>query len=155
VQVDTQQRQELMATSIDAPLEITDNNDKLEQSKPLLLKLTLLLGSTLTIMSGASIAPSLPQIRVEFAHVPYINIIVKTILTIPALFIVLSAPMAGIIIDRFGRKPTILISITIYVLAGSAGFILNSLPALITSRALLHHRRYVAESSAAYRHPCF
>lgn len=103
----------------------------------LLRKITLLLGSTMTIMSGASIAPSLPQIRSSFEHVPYIDVLVKTILTIPALFIVFCAPVAGILIDRFGRKPMILVSIAVYVIAGSSGFILESLPALIAGRALL------------------
>jgi MFS family permease len=103
----------------------------------LLLKVTLLVTSTLTVMSGATIAPSLPAMQTYFSGVENATFWVKLILTVPALFIVIGAPIAGVIIDRLGRKPLLIVSVILYGLAGSSGFVLNSLTGLLIGRALL------------------
>lgn len=103
----------------------------------LLLKVTLLVTSTLTVMSGATIAPSLPAMQTYFSGVENAIFWVKLILTVPALFIVIGAPIAGVIIDRLGRKPLLIVSVILYGLAGSSGFVLNSLTGLLIGRALL------------------
>jgi MFS family permease len=90
-------------------------------------KITLLLVSTLTVMSGATIAPSLPAMREYFADVPNADYLVRLALTLPALLIALGAPAVGVIIDRLGRKPLLLIALILYGLAGSSGLILNGL----------------------------
>lgn len=100
-------------------------------------KLTLLLVSTLTVMSGATIAPSLPAMQAHFVDVPGADYWVRLALTIPALFIALGAPFVGIIIDRLGRRPILLFSLTLYGIAGSSGFTLESLGAILVGRALL------------------
>lgn len=74
-----------------------------------MLKLiTLLLTSSMTVMAGATIAPALPQIQQFFHKGPDAEFWVKLMLTLPALFTAISAPFAGIIIDRFGRKPLLI-----------------------------------------------
>jgi len=100
-------------------------------------KATLLLASTLTVMSGATIAPSLPAMQEHFAEIGNVALWVRLVLTLPALFIVIGSPVAGLIVDRFGRKPMLVICAAIYGLAGSSGFVLNSLPAILCGRALL------------------
>jgi MFS family permease len=102
-----------------------------------LIKITLLLTSTLTVMAGATIAPSLPAMQEHFADVNHAEYLVKLALTIPALFIAIGGLVVGISIDRIGRKPLLLGSTLLYACAGSAGFVLNSLWAIIFSRALL------------------
>jgi MFS family permease len=102
-----------------------------------LIKATLLFASTLTVMSGATIAPSLPAMRSQFAEVEQVELLVRLVLTIPALFIVISSPIAGWVVDRLGRKPLLIVSTALYGLAGSSGFYLNSLPAILSGRALL------------------
>jgi MFS family permease len=99
-----------------------------------LTKSTLLLASTLTVMAGATIAPSLPQMQKHFAEVENVELWVRLVLTIPALFIALSSPFAGIAVDRFGRKLLLIFSAAVYGLAGSSGFISNSLPSIIIGR---------------------
>ncbi len=100
-------------------------------------KITLLLVSTLTVMSGATISPSLPQIRDVFSTDPNAEMLSRLVLTIPALFIAICAPLAGIITDRYGRKPLLLFSLVLYGIAGSSGLYLDSLLSILIGRALL------------------
>jgi len=100
-------------------------------------KITLLLVSTLTVMSGATIAPSLPAMREYFADVPNADYLVRLALTLPALLIALGAPVVGVIIDRLGRKSLLLIALILYGLAGSSGLILNTLNLILIGRVLL------------------
>ncbi len=102
-----------------------------------LIKATLLLTSTLTVMAGAIIAPSLPAMQEHFADVDNVEYLVKLDLTIPALFIALGGSIVGIFINRIGRKRLLIVSTLLYAFAGSAGFFLDSLWAIIFSRALL------------------
>lgn len=103
----------------------------------LFTKTTLLFVSTLTVMSGATIAPSLPAMREHFADVGNVELWVRLVLTIPALFIVIGSPIAGTIVDRLGRKPLLVACLLLYGLAGSSGFFLNSLFAILLGRAFL------------------
>jgi MFS family permease len=112
-------------------------------------KLTLLLASSLTVMSGATVSPSLPAMKQQFeSAIPFQGgfanadpdlrtTLVKLVITLPALFIVIGSPIAGIVVDRFGRKPLLLITAILYGFAGSSGLFLESLPAILVGRALL------------------
>jgi MFS family permease len=101
------------------------------------IKVTLLLASTLTVMAGATIAPSLPAMQVQFAELENVEFWVRLVLTMPALFIVIGSPIAGQLVDTIGRKPLLLGSAILYGLAGSSGFVLNSLFAILGGRAFL------------------
>lgn len=102
-----------------------------------LVKATLLVSSTLTVMSGATIAPSLPAMQAHFSEVNNVEYWVRLVLTVPALFIVIGAPAVGVIIDRVGRKPLLVGSTLLYGLAGASGFMLDSLTHILIGRALL------------------
>ncbi len=108
-----------------------------QASKLNFTKVTLLLVSTLTVMSGATISPSLPGIRDVFSDVPNAEMLSRLVLTIPALFIAICAPLAGIITDKYGRKPLLLICLVLYGIAGSSGLYLDSLISILVGRALL------------------
>ncbi len=97
----------------------------------------LLLASTLTVMAGAALAPALPTLQAEFADTPHVDFLTRQLLTVPALFIVLSAPLAGWLVDRVGRVPLLIASILLYVTAGSVGGLLDRLDLILASRALL------------------
>lgn len=97
--------------------------------------LTLLLCSTLTVMASATITPSLPSIAAHFAETPHAALLTRLVLTLPALFIVLVAPLAGLACDRLGRMPVLWTGLAFYVLCGSAGAAMNSLVALLATRA--------------------
>ena len=104
-------------------------------------KMTLLLASSLTVMAGATVSPALPAMKQYFesaiADVDTRTTLVKLIITLPALFIVIGSPIAGLIVDRFGRKPLLLIATLLYGLAGSSGLYLDSLTAILAGRAVL------------------
>lgn len=101
------------------------------------VKLALLVVSTLTVMAGATIAPSLPAMQAHFAEVDNAAYLVRLALTMPAIFIAIGAPVVGITIDRFGRKPLLLLALVLYGLAGSSGLWLNFLHHILVGRALL------------------
>lgn len=103
----------------------------------LLVKITLLLSSSLTVMAGATIAPSLPAMRDHFAATPNADYWVRLVLTVPALFIAISAPFVGTIIDRFGRKPLLTFAVLLYGIAGSSGGVLNAIGMILAGRVLL------------------
>ncbi|RUT07024.1 MFS transporter [Dulcicalothrix desertica PCC 7102] len=101
------------------------------------VRLTLLFVSTLTVMAGATIAPSLPAMRQFFASVNNADFLVRLVLTAPALFIAIGAPIVGVLIDKFGRKPLLTLALAVYGIAGSSGLWLDSLGFILVGRALL------------------
>ena len=101
------------------------------------LKLTLLLVSSLTIMSIITISPALPQMVAAFPGVKNVNLLVKLILTIPALMIAIVSPITGRLIDRYGRLKILWFSLFLYAVAGSAGYYLDNLYEILISRILL------------------
>ncbi|MEM7116956.1 MAG: MFS transporter [Chloroflexota bacterium] len=99
--------------------------------------LTILLGSTTTVLAATIISPALPGMAAAFADTPDVDFLVRLTLTMPALFIAVGALFAGVLLDRIGRRPVLLASLVLYGIAGTAGFFLNSLVAILVSRALL------------------
>ncbi|WP_447555016.1 MFS transporter [Vreelandella sp. EE22] len=98
-------------------------------------KAVLLLASTMTVMSGAIISPALPGIGRFFENEP--QVLIQLILTLPALMITIFSPLMGYLADRFGRKPLLLIMLSIYGLAGASGFLIDRVELLLASRALM------------------
>jgi MFS family permease len=106
-------------------------------SKTNLRNLTILLGSTTTVLAAIIISPALPSMAEAFADVPNVDFLVRLTLTIPALFIAIGALFAGALLDQQGRKPVLIVSLILYALAGTAGFFLTSLTLILVSRAVL------------------
>ncbi len=100
-------------------------------------RLTLLLLAALTIMAGATIAPALPAMGAYFADQPHAALLVKLALTVVGLVIALSAPLSGILADRFGRRPVLLVSLVLYALGGASGLIAGSLGEVLAGRVVL------------------
>ena len=101
------------------------------------VKATLLLVSTLTVMAGATIAPSLPAMQQHFANIDNVDYWVRLVLTVPALLIAIGAPFVGVLIDQLGRKPLLTTALLVYGLAGSSGLWLNSIGFILIGRAFL------------------
>lgn len=97
--------------------------------------LLLLLGSCLPVLGAVLLAPVLPRMQEHFADTPAAQVLVPVSLTVPALMIALLAPFAGVIADRLGRKPLLLGSMLLYSLFGLLPLWLESLPAIVASRA--------------------
>ena len=106
-------------------------------SNSLIVKITLLSVSTLTVMSGATISPSLPAMQDYFSGVNNAEFWVRLVLTVPALAIVIGSPIAGQVVDSIGRKPLLIGSAILYGIGGTSGFFLDSLMTILCGRALL------------------
>jgi MFS family permease len=91
----------------------------------------------MTIMAGATIAPSLPAMKTVFADTTYAELGVRLVLTITALAIAIAAPFAGVLGDRIGRARVLMASIALYAVAGTAGLYISDLNVLLASRVLL------------------
>ena len=83
--------------------------------------ITILSGSTMTVLAGALLAPSLPDMALAFQDVPNAEFLVMLTLTMPALFIALGSPFAGILLDKLGRKPVLIVSLILYGISGTSG----------------------------------
>nr|WP_234358395.1 MFS transporter [Streptomyces sp. NRRL B-24085] len=94
-------------------------------------------GSCLPILGAVLIAPVLPKMQDHFASVPGAKALVPLALTVPALALALLAPFAGVIVDRLGRKRLLIVATLLYAVFGTAPLWLDSLGAIIASRALV------------------
>ena len=97
----------------------------------------LLMCATLTVMAGATIAPSLPALGEHFADNPASFALVPLVLTVPGLAIAIASPLSGLIADRLPKRNLLVASMLIYIAAGSSGLVLDSITAIIAGRVLL------------------
>ncbi|WP_406165582.1 MFS transporter [Streptomyces canus] len=97
----------------------------------------LMAGSCLPILGAVLIAPVLPKMQDHFADVPGATALVPMALTVPALALGLLAPFAGVIVDRLGRKRLLIAATVLYSIFGTAPLWLESLGAIVASRALV------------------
>lgn len=95
----------------------------------------LLLGSCLPVLGAVLLAPVLPRMQAHFADTASAAVLVPVALTLPALMVALIAPFAGIIVDRVGRKPLLLMAMLLYTVCGTLPLWLESLQAIVISRA--------------------
>jgi MFS family permease len=101
------------------------------------VKATLLLVSSLTIMSMITISASLPDMTKTFSELPNGPALVKLTLSFPALFIAISALVAGKVLDTFGRLKLLGVALILYAVGGSSGYWLDNLYLILAGRALL------------------
>ena len=72
-----------------------------------------------------------------FADVPNSGFLVRLVLTLPALFIAIGSPLAGAIIDRFGRKTLLVVAVALYGFSGGSGIVASTLMILLLGRAIM------------------
>lgn len=99
------------------------------------LTYTILSISLLTVMAGAAIAPALGVIRNHFADAS--DLLVQFIVSLPALFIIVTNLCFGALCRHFGTKTIALAGLVLYVLAGAGAFFVDSIGILLILRALL------------------
>ena len=97
----------------------------------------LMAGSCLPILGAVLIAPVLPKMQDHFASTPGAEALTLLALSIPALALALLAPFAGALVDRFGRKRLLVGASVVYAPIGTAPLWLDSLAAIVASRAVL------------------
>jgi len=99
--------------------------------------LALLLTATLKIMANATIRPALPALEASFSAEPGAAYLVRFLVSAPSLSVVLTAPLAGLAVDRYSRGWLLIAGVVFFALSGSAGAYLTNLNAILASRLLL------------------
>ena len=97
----------------------------------------LLLPITMAVMGLVVLVPVLPGMMAQFHSVPGVEYLVPLMLTLPALCVAVLGPIAGIVVDSFGRRRTCIGALVIYAVVGMLPIILNSLTTIIASRLVL------------------
>lgn len=111
-------------------------NSLIISNKPL-LKTTLLLSSMMTMMAGAVVAPSLPQLTEHFKDIPNYELLTRLIITLPALFMAIFSPLVGFLTDKYGRLKLLIFFYVLYALSGVSGYFLSDLYHILIGRAFL------------------
>jgi MFS family permease len=101
------------------------------------IRALMLSGGLLGAMALVAITAVLPKIETALARGPGDGLLIKQLIGIVSLAMVGGAPLAGVLVDRIGLRPTLVASALVYAAAGTAGLYLNSLPLLLVSRLLL------------------
>ena len=85
----------------------------------------------------ASLFPVLPAISDHFADVPYAPTLVRALVTSVAVAMVIGAPIAGFIDERFDTRKVLLVATIFFTMSGIAGFFIDNLWLLLASRLVL------------------
>lgn len=96
---------------------------------------TILSMSLLTVMAAAAIAPAMGIIRQHFASAP--DMAVQLIISLPALFIIMTNLCFPRISRSLGTKTIAVIGLVIYICAGAGCYFIDNIAAILVMRALL------------------
>ncbi len=99
------------------------------------LKATILSLSLVTVMSGAAVAPALGQIAIHFNKVD--PLLIKLIITIPSLFIIITALLFSFISRRLSSKTIAIIGLIFYIIGGCGAGFVNNIYFLLAFRIIL------------------
>jgi len=89
----------------------------------------------ITVMASAAVSPALANISNAF---PGVSIsLIKTVLTLPSLFIIPFSLISGHLVHRFGNKIVLIAGILIYLFGGVAPVFAETIPQLLVFRAIL------------------
>lgn len=97
----------------------------------------LMMAASLTVMTAATISPALPSLEKQFADDISSAFLIKLLVPAPSLAVVLVAPWCGAIADRSGRRRMLLAGLILFIISGSAGLVLPTLPLIMFSRLCL------------------
>lgn len=106
-----------------------------EKTKLRPLAASILSLSLLTVMAGAAVAPALEVIREHFSDAGRLE--VQLIVSMPALFIVITNMFFGRLTGRFGARTLTLAGLVLYTVGGAAAGLFNSIGAVLVMRALV------------------
>lgn len=96
---------------------------------------TLLLSGCLVVLGAVLLTPIMPTMQDAFAGTPGVKSLVPVVVTVPSLMIGLFSPIAGILVDRIGRKNVMVVALVLYAALGTAPLWLDSLGLILASRA--------------------
>ena len=96
-------------------------------------------GPTLVTLIPMAAAPALPAMAEHFASSFGGNgaLFAQLVMTVPAVMLILAAPAAGLLAERWGRRLVLVISLLLLTLAGAAALITPDAISLMACRLLL------------------
>jgi MFS family permease len=99
--------------------------------------ITLILLSMLPILAIAGLVADLPVLLEVFRDAPRHELLVPMVLTLPSLCVALFSSVAGVIADRWGRRPLLLLALAGFSVLGLAPLLFSSLAAVLASRVVV------------------
>ncbi len=106
-----------------------------KQSKWKMVMVSILSLSLLTVMAGAAVAPALSVIQAYFADSN--PLFVKMIVSIPAIFIVITNFFFPKLCSKFGAKTLVLIGLAFYVVGGCLAGAFSNIYLVLLTRAFV------------------
>lgn len=97
----------------------------------------VVLAAFLPIIAIVAMGPAVPAMIQHFAADPEARAKVPAMIGAPGLAMALLAPFAGLLVDRFGRRPLLLLCTALYGVFGAAPLVLDNLDHIYYSRLLL------------------
>ncbi|WP_380879008.1 MFS transporter [Sphingomonas sp. DBB INV C78] len=94
-------------------------------------------GAGLNSLIPMAVSPALPAMALHFGGGAEGELAAKLVMSTPALSIAITSLFVGLIAQRFGYRTCMLFALGLFVLAGAAGLIANSMPALLASRVAI------------------
>ena len=122
-----------MAKNIDAHQIEQGNQPSSFKEKAVLA--VLLIASMTTFMSGAAVAPALPQMSAAFPEAS--STAISLVITLPGLAIVACGFFVGAFADRVGKVRTLTLGAIIFTISGCAALVLNSIEGILIARLVL------------------
>lgn len=99
------------------------------------LEASILSLSLLTVMAGAAVAPALDAVRAYFSNASTLE--VQLVVSMPALFIVITNMFFPKLSRRFGAKTLVMAGLVLYTVGGVAAGLFGSIWAVLSMRALV------------------
>lgn len=94
-------------------------------------------GPALIALIPMAAAPAMPAMAARFALGDDGALFAQMVMTIPAVLLILSATITGILAERIGRRPVLLTALALFAAAGMAALVAPDSTLLIASRLLL------------------
>ncbi len=99
--------------------------------------ITIVVAAFLPIIAIVAMGPAVPTMIEHFANDPEARAKVPAMIGAPGLAMAILAPFTGMLVDKIGRRPILLIATLFYAIFGAAPLLLNDLDQIYTSRLLL------------------
>lgn len=90
-----------------------------------------------SLTTSITVHPILPRIFAEYRDLPNVALLVPMIISLPALVSIFVAPLVGWLSDKIGRRSFVIVASIFATLFGMAPLWLESLPAILVTRALM------------------
>lgn len=87
------------------------------------------------MLARSGVSEALPALAAEFRDDPTSGVQARLVRTVPALFVMLAAPLAGASVDRLERKGLLLAALALYGVARLWPLVARSLREILVSRA--------------------